>query len=269
MKIFNPFMPTKTAIKVFITCLVLVYMFMLPTSVPTVSNAQLGDSATGVISVSGSADVKVVPDEVIIALGVETSDLDLITAKNKNDERMKRVIQVAIDNGIESKYIQTDYLNIEPRYRDSYDQQSFLGYWVRKSLVVTMKDISKFETVLTSVLQAGANYIHGVEFRTTELRKHRDTARSLAIRAAREKADALAAELGMKVVRATSIGEGSSGWFFPYGGWWGGYRGGQAQNVVQNTGGAPSSDDNSTLALGQISVSATVSVTFTLEPITK
>ena len=45
---------------------------------------------------------------------------------------------------------------------------------------ITLKDTSKFEDVLTESLQEGANYVHGIEFRTTELRKHRDAVRALA-----------------------------------------------------------------------------------------
>lgn len=267
---FSLVIPVKTAIKVIVGSLVLMQMFIVPATPPTISNAEGENTTPSTISVSGSADVRVVPDEVIIALGVETSDTNLLAAKSKNDERVSSVIKVLTDNGVEAKYIQTDYLSIQPRYRDSYDQQSFLGYWVRKSVAVTLKDVAKFETVLTGVLEAGANYVHGVDFRTTELRKHRDTARSLAIRAAKEKAEALAAELGMKVGQVTNIAEGYGGWSFPYGNWWGGaYGGAQSQNVLQNTGGnTPSSDDNSTLSLGQISVTAQVTVTFTLVPTT-
>ena len=41
-------------------------------------------------------------------------------------------------------------------------------------------------------LDAGANYIHNIDFRTSELRKHADQARALALEAAFEKAKDLA-----------------------------------------------------------------------------
>jgi len=78
------------------------------------------------------------------------------------------------------------------RYRDgshcpdypSYAIPRLKGYSVQKTIVVTLSDLSKFEDLLSGVLEAGANYVHNVEFRTTELRKHRDQARALAIQAA-------------------------------------------------------------------------------------
>jgi uncharacterized protein YggE len=218
------------------------------------------------ISTSGEADVKVVPDEVTLTLGVETSDRDLETARSQNDAKVKKILAAAKDAGIDPRHMKTDYLNLEPRYDSRNNERIFIGYWVRKSLTLTLRDVSKFEDVLGRSLAAGANYIHGVDFHTTELRKHRDRARSMAIQAAREKAIALAAELGQKVGRPRSISEGGSGWYSGYGSWWGSRWGGgyAAQNVVQNAGPGSSSDDGP-LALGQVSVRASVSVTFELE----
>ena len=39
------------------------------------------------INVTGDAEVRVVPDEVILTLGVETDDMEIDVAKRKNDER--------------------------------------------------------------------------------------------------------------------------------------------------------------------------------------
>lgn len=229
------------------------------------SPAVAADVGPRTISTSGEADVKVVPDEVTLTLGVETSDKDLETAKNQNDARVKRILAVAKEAGIDPRQMKTDYLSLEPRYDSRNNERIFLGYWVRKSLTITLRDVSKFEDVLSRSLAAGANYVHGVDFRTTELRKHRDRARSMAIKAAQQKAIDLAAELGQKVGKPRSIQEGGSGWYSGYGSWWGSHWGNYAsQNAVQNAG-AMSSSEEGPLALGQISVRASVSVTFELE----
>jgi len=221
------------------------------------------------VTVTGDADVRVVPDEVIVTLGIETWDKDLDLAKKQNDETFRNVMRVTRDLGIEPRYVETDYLEIEPKY-DRWDErqaESFKGYLVRKHVKITLKEISRFEELLTQVLKQGVNYLHGIQFRTTELRKHKDQARALAIRAAKEKATALAGELGQKVGRPREIREEYANWWSYYGSWWGSRWGGaMAQNVVQNVGGggAPGSDE-STVAPGQITVNARVSVSFELE----
>lgn len=217
------------------------------------------------ITVAGEADVRVVPDEVVLNLGVETDDLDLTVAKAQNDERMSRVIDAARVAGLPDNLIRTDYLGIEPRYDYDGRQRIFLGYWVQKSVSLTLRDIDAFEDLLSAVLEAGANYVHGIQFRTTELRLHRDRARALALEAARDKAEMMAGELGHTVAGTVLIREDRSGWWSSYGGWWGGGCGGyMSQNVVQNAPGGGASADGVTVP-GQISVTAHVSVTFELE----
>lgn len=224
------------------------------------------DSRT--ISVSGEADVKVVPDQVVLTLGVESLGKKLPDAKRDNDEKMKRVFSIARASGLDDKQIQTDQISIEPRYENSSNPQTFLGYVVRKSVSLTLKDLSKFEGLLGGALDGGANYVHGVQFMTTKLRENRDRARAAAIKAAKEKAAALAKELGMKVGLPRSINESGGGWWSSYGGW-GASRMSQNQNTmrsnVMHNAGGQAGEAGAATAPGTISVTAHVGVTFDLE----
>ena len=238
------------------------FSLFLTTFVPRHSNTYNG----GTIAVTGEAAVMVPPDEVTLTLGVETWHVELSTAKKRNDARTEDIIDVARKYGVEDKDIQTDHISIEPRYRDGYYREDLEGYFVRRTLAVTLTDIARFDDLLTEVIEEGVNYVHGIEFRTTELRLHRDHARSLAINAAREKAQALARELGRGVGEPESIQENQSGWWSWYGSsWWGPHWSGMGtQNVVQNVAADRALVEGS-LAPGQITVGAKVSVTFNLE----
>lgn len=232
----------------------------------------MGGAATGEdrnrkISVSGSAEVRVKPDEVQLDLGIETSDMKLNVAKQENDQRVSRILEIARQAGVEDKHIQTEYLNIEPRYRDVSNDPNpvFIGYWVRRTVAITLRDPSKFDALLSRVVEAGSNYVHGIEFRTTDLRKHRDQARDQAIRAARQKAEALAAALGAKLGVVENINESQpAGWWTSYNRWGQPTRRGgfMTQNVMQEAGGG---DGAGTLAPGQVTVTAQVHVVFRLE----
>jgi len=229
------------------------------------TNGQADSQESRLITVSGNADVRIVPDEVIVTLGVETWDKDLEVAKGRNDAIVKKVLALVTDHGIPPEHVQTDYIGIEPRYRDGYYEQSdFIGYFVHKNVVITLRDLSQFEGLLSSALKAGVNYVQGIEFRTTELRKHRDEARALAVRAAQEKASAMAKELGQRVGKPQTVREEQSSWWSGYGAWWGARWGGaMAQNTVQEVNGTPLNVDGS-VAPGQISVTASVTVSFEL-----
>ena len=248
----------KKALKRIIFALVLIMIF----TAPLWAEDKLGPR---LITVTGEAEVRVPPDEVVLTLGVETWDKDLGIAKKQNDERVKKVLALAKQYKIEPKLVQTDHLSIEPRYKNGYTREEFIGYFVRKTIVFTLRDISKFEDLLSSALETGADYVHGVRFRTTKLRQYRDQARALAIQAAKEKAKALAKELGQKIGKPHSINEEHSGWWHWYNSAWGSRCGGQnmAQNFVQNVEITPSATERS-IALGQISVNARVRVSFEL-----
>jgi uncharacterized protein YggE len=224
----------------------------------------IGRSDPNSISINGEAEILVAPDEVILTLGVETFDKILKSAKNLNDERIKKTISIAKGYSVPGEYVQTDYISIEPHYQRSDVALQLLGYVVRKTVVIRLKDISKFETLLSDALEAGVTHVHGVEFRTTELRKHRDQARTLALKAAREKAELLAKEAGRPLGKALSIGEASFGYWSSYGSSWGRRYGGAVQNVTQDFGGVSMGSDSS-IAPGQISIRANVSASFALE----
>jgi uncharacterized protein len=215
------------------------------------------------ISVSGDAEVRVIPNEVILTVGVQSADPSLRTAKAANDVAIKHALEVTARHGVPAKNVQTDYISIAPRYERDEVTSKLLGYVVRKSLTVRLDDFSKFEAVFTDLLDAGVNVVHGIEFRTTELRKYRDQARSLAIKAALEKAQALAQTAGRRAGMTLSITDQGGGWSSPYNSWWGSGYGGMMQNVVQNGGSGGSTEG--ALAPGQITVTARVSITVALE----
>src|SRR5262245_6570593 len=217
------------------------------------------------ISASGTAEIRVAPDEVDLRLGVETRDPKLDEAVRQNENRMTAVLKFLKDSGLESKDIQTDYVEIHPQYNTAANADRVVPefYLVRRNLGVRLRRVAQFDTVLAGVIKSGANHVMGIEFRTTELRKHRDAARQQAIRAAKEKAVALAQELDAKVGKPQTIHEQTSG------GWWGwsGVHWSQVNPMFQNTIQTTSSGEptEANLSVGLIGIRANVNVTFALE----
>ncbi len=217
------------------------------------------------IDVQGSADVKVVPDQVFIMFGVETSDPNLTVSKSRNDESVKKLLALTRDLSIDPKYVQTDFISIEPWQHELRDENrtTRLEYRVRKNIAVTLSDIAKFEELLSRALEGGVNHVHGIQFRTTELRKHRDHARQMAIQAAKEKATLLAGKLGRQVGPAIRISEYGGGWYSPYSFWGGQGHGSNVMSQVSSQAGEASASEGA-IAFGQITVTASVSVSFAL-----
>src|SRR5689334_12075522 len=147
------------------------------TAVVSTAHAQwnLGSEGGGArdgVTTTGQAEVRVVPDQVEISLGVETREPELSKARKLNDDTVDAVIAAAKRHGIDAAHIKTDFVNIEPDY--VWQTTAVRSYVVRKSLVITATDIAEFEGLLAALVKAGANHVHTVRFLTSELRKHRD-----------------------------------------------------------------------------------------------
>jgi uncharacterized protein YggE len=228
---------------------------------PFIVQAQEFLSPGNAVSVTGDAEIKVIPNQVLLSLGVETRDRSLAAAMARNDNAIRSVLNAIAKLQVDPADVQTDFIQVDIRYNGSVETVVD-HYVVEKSIAITLKDVSKFEPLLSAVLEAGANHVYGVEFMTTDLRKYRDQARALAAKAAIEKANDLAAAAGLKVV-----GKPTSVTSYSYGGgsWYGRPRAtgfNAAQNVYQS---GQRGATEGTVALGKISVTASVSMNFRME----
>jgi uncharacterized protein len=215
------------------------------------------------ITVTGQAEVRVPPDEVLFTLEVENVDKDMLVANNKTDDSVKQVLVIARKNGVKADDLQTSQISVEPKYNTDdipYEERSrtkrvFVGYEVSKTIAIRLREISHFDALLADVLKAGITRLTNLQFRDSQLRKHRDEARRMAIRAAKEKATLLAGEIGQSIGPAYSISEGTGSDFG---------RSNYVQNATTTISG-DLSDSESAIAPGSISVTAQVTVRFRLQ----
>jgi uncharacterized protein len=213
------------------------------------------------ITVTGQAEVRVPPDEVVFTLGVESADKDMLAAKKRTDDSVREVLAIARRNNVKPEDVQTSFISVQPKYNtDDLEyaarqsvKREFVGYQVSKTVAVILRDISRFDALLTDVLKAGVTRLSNVEFRDSQIRKHRDQARAMAMKAAQDKANLLAREIGQSVGPAYSISEGVANSY-------------SLANVSQNRleTGAAGSESESAIAPGSISVTAQVTVRFRL-----
>lgn len=213
------------------------------------------------IEVSGDAVVNVAADVAMITFGVVTSSRDISTARDSNMTILGKALAVCKECGIEEQDVHANSLSIQPLWSQVGGKRDFLGYEARTRIVVMLKHLQQFETLLTKELQSGVTNVDGVEYQSTEFKKHRRSARELAVKAAQDKARQLAAAAGVTVGDPISISETSlsttrrTPW---------GYGGGTMVNNVQYVQPEPSEYVEG-LPVGEISLRASVNVTFELK----
>jgi len=206
-----------------------------------------------VVRVTGTSEVKVVPDRAVIQVGVETQDRSASVAKHAEDAIARRILSALQREGIDDKDVQTTFLSLQPQSTTRKGVR--ISYFVAsQTMTVTVKDLPKLDALLESLIKAGGNRIDSIAYETSDLKKYRDQARDLAVRAAREKAKALALALGQDIGKAHAIEEVAD---FSTIGFLANLSAG-----VANEGNFDKS--RSTTAAGQNRISATVVVSFDL-----
>ena len=237
---------------------------------PTEQPVQSVCDSSRAIHVTGTAVVNVEPDRALIQLGVQSNGRSAKEAQAKNSETINQVTKALNKLGIESKDIATDWYMIEPLYED-YDSLHIKGYRIHNIIQITMRDVDKTNDAIVTSFQAGANQVENVEFYTSELRKYRDLARDMAMKAATEKAKALATTAGTDTSCVLTINENTWSYFNSWS-WWYGRNQNQnlwTQNAVQNV--APTGEgetntmDDGPVSTGQISIRAEVNASFGLK----
>jgi uncharacterized protein len=159
-----------------------------------------------VVRVYGTSEVKVAPDRAVVELGVQKQDPNASAAKRAASTSARKILAALRANGVDEKDVQTTYLSLQ---QQSYTRKGVrISYFVaEETMSITVRDLSKLDGLLDTLIQAGGNRIDGISYETSEMRKYRDQARDLAVKAAHEKAVALAQALGQEIGKAHSIEE--------------------------------------------------------------
>ncbi len=172
-------------------------------------------------SASGEGKVVAVPDVAEFTMTVVSEGgKNLADIQKDNTERMNRAIGLVKGGGVADKDVATSNYSVEPRYQYSncgnYDYSGrvcpppeIVGYTVRQSVTVKVRDFSKTGEMISGVVSSGVNSVSGLSFKIDDEDKVKNEARSLAIAKAREKAEAVAKAGGFKVGKLLSVIEES------------------------------------------------------------
>lgn len=164
-----------------------------------------GDQQARVVTVSAQSEIRVTPDEAIIAFSVSTQDKSLPTAKADTDSLTTDIVKVVKSLTVATDDFKVTDLDIGPRREHGV----FVGYGVDRSFEIKTSDFSKIDRIIGSLVDAGGDNlsIHQLKLQVRDQRKHQVEARRLAVEYAREKAVHLAELNQMKLGSAISITE--------------------------------------------------------------
>lgn len=157
-----------------------------------------------VIVVSGEGNVKLKADEAVLTIGSEIKGKDATTVKLENDKVISKMIAFLKKNKIEDKNFQSQNISLNRQY----DYETKTDYFVATQiLTIQLKDLSKYETIMFGLIDAGANTIQGVEFKSSKTALYETEARTKAVENAKNKAFDYGKALNQPVGKAVYLSE--------------------------------------------------------------
>ena len=160
---------------------------------------------------TGQATVSTKPDQAIIDIGVITQGKTAVSVAAQNAKQTDAVLADLRKMLNASGQLRTTSYSVRPNYTRSGATATISGYTATNVVEVTLDDLSQVGKVIDAGIQSGANNIQRLQFGL----KNPQAARSQALREAavqaKANADAIAAGLGVRVLRVLSVEESGPG----------------------------------------------------------
>ncbi|MEM3408400.1 MAG: SIMPL domain-containing protein [Candidatus Micrarchaeia archaeon] len=203
------------------------------------------------ISVTGNAQMKVLPDRVVIYAQILTRSKDSAEeAKNLNARISDVVLTSLIKVGVNRSDIETSGFSVYPEYDWTQDQGQVLkGYAASNSMKITIADFENAGKIVDAVVNNGGliNYIN-YELSVEKMNEYKAQALSEASKDAKKKAESIASGLGKTLGDVVSVSASEYN-YYPY-------------PIYRTDAGADLKEISTNLPSAKLDVTATVSVTY-------
>lgn len=203
------------------------------------------------ISVAGEGKVKVIPDQVAISVSTETKGNSAVDVKKLNDQKIEAVLKFIKKMNLSPADYKTERVSLNPQY--DYEKKKH-SYNATQTIEILLKDLSKYDELMEGLVDQGINRIDNVTFQSSKLAQYQSEARKFAMKEAKLKAEDYVSVLGQKVGKAMTISDNSQT-YYPQPVY------AAMKTMALDREAAP----RETLAVGEINITANVSVSFILE----
>lgn len=220
------------------------------------------------ISVVGTAEIMVEPDEVSISLDITKLNKNLDIARSEAESAREKVFAATRSFNIKPEDVKTKQISVEMKYQsirdpknrifdddgDEIGTRTFIGYQVGIGVNIRLRDIKRFNELFTELLKSGISEVDSVSFESSKSIEYVKEARIKAMKAAFDKATAMAGAIGQTIGKAISITEGSRSSSYSA----------EMDRANYRSGPIIVSDPVASFSPGAIKISSQVSVTFLL-----
>jgi uncharacterized protein len=255
--IFNLFLMQDHAITMTRTTRILTLGFLIIALTLVGCATAASDTANEhVIQTIGTGNVIGTPDRAQITFSVQTENTNVKAAQAENAIRMAKVHDALLAAGLPWDALKTTGYNIYPVYEDSVGilKPKIKTYRVTNSLTVTLHNVSQTGEVIDTAVANGINQADSIQFMLSDEKAQelRTEALKEAVFRARSDADTISAAMGTTITGVQKAETGSA--YVPV----------YFQNYALNEA-APQSAAVTPIQSGDITVSASVTITYTID----
>ncbi len=178
------------------------------------------------ISVTGEGEVFAVPDIGQFSFSVNAKGDDASSVQEESGTKINEILSYLREQGVEEKDIKTQSYNLYPKWR--YEERvcalgSYCppgervqdGFEVSQSISVKVRDTKNAGAIIAGVGEKGATNISSLDFTVDDMEAIKAEARVAAIDDAKDKAELLADQLGVRLVRLASYNEEGGNYYQP------------------------------------------------------
>lgn len=214
---------------------------------------------TSTIDVSGSGFAFAIPDVATESFTVEQKAATVHEAQTTVTKKINAAIDFLKKSGIAEKDIQTTNYSAYPQYSNPtpcYDkfcvqsEQKIIGYTVSDTITVKIRDTENTGKIIDGLGALGVTGLTGPNFAVDNPDAINAEARAKAIDDAKTKAEVLAKQLGVHIVRVVRFSENGGGNYMPM----------YAKDMVYGTGSAAAPTPE--MPVGENKYTSNVTVTY-------
>lgn len=187
-------------------------IMILITAVTVPVAAQAPEGGRNQIITHGTGQVEVAPTQAVVTVGAQVQRPTAAEASGEVSRIAEQILARLQPLGLRRQDIRTSGVQLHPVFSTPREgAPRVVGYQATYTLAVTITDLKLVGPAIDESVKAGANQIVGVAFGLRDPSAARREALSIAVREARDKADAIARAAGVQIKGIERIVEESVG----------------------------------------------------------
>lgn len=177
--------------------------FATPSAAVVDDTASDSDNNSNRLHVSGSGEVEVDPDQVVISLGVRVTKDSAEEAREECANRTSQVIDALKEMGITDDQVETERFSLyaDREYVREEDRSKVVGYKAVNTIKITSNDTDMAADLIDTAVRNGANDVDRVTFTLQDSTREgmREKAVEKAVQDAKTEAQHVAQEVGVQL----------------------------------------------------------------------